>query len=147
MTSDDEIIHQALNILTARLKEPGVSLSSPDAVKQFLRLKLASKDHEVFAVLFLDVKNRLIAYEEMFRGTLTHTSVYPRELVKAAMLHNAASVIYSHNHPSGSASPSDADRLLTTAMRNALELIDVRSLDHIIVAGASTYSFAEHGDI
>lgn len=147
MTSDDEIIQQALNILTARLKEPGVSLSSPDAVKQFLRLKLASKDHEVFAVLFLDVKNRLIAYEEMFRGTLTHTSVYPRELVKAAMLHNAASVIYSHNHPSGSASPSDADRLLTTAMRNALELIDVRSLDHIIVAGASTYSFAEHGDI
>lgn len=147
MTSDDEIIQQALNILTARLKEPGVSLSSPDAVKQFLRLKLASKDHEVFAVLFLDVKNRLIAYEEMFRGTLTHTSVYPRELVKTAMLHNAASVIYSHNHPSGSASPSDADRLLTTAMRNALELIDVRSLDHIIVAGASTYSFAEHGDI
>lgn len=147
MTSDDEIIQQALNILTARLKEPGVSLSSPDAVKQFLRLKLASKDHEVFAVLFLDVKNRLIEYEEMFRGTLTHTSVYPRELVKAAMLHNAASVIYSHNHPSGSASPSDADRLLTTAMRNALELIDVRSLDHIIVAGASTYSFAEHGDI
>jgi len=147
MTSDDAIIEQALNILTARLKEPGVSLSSPDSVKQFLRLKLASKDHEVFAVLFLDVKNRLVAFEEMFRGTLTHTSVYPREIVKAALKHNAASVIYSHNHPSGSTSPSDADRLLTTAMRNALELVDIRSLDHIIVAGVSTYSFAEHGDI
>jgi DNA repair protein RadC len=147
MTSDDEIIQLALNILTARLKEPGVSLSSPDAVKQFLRLKLASKDHEVFAVLFLDVKNRLIAYEEMFRGTLTHTSVYPRELVKTAMLHNAASVIYSHNHPSGMATPSDADRLLTNAMSKALEMVDVRSLDHIIVAGANTYSFAEHGEL
>ena len=147
MTSDDEIIQKALNILTARLKEPGASLSSPDAVKQFLRLKLASKDHEVFAVLFLDVKNRLIAYEEMFRGTLTHTSVYPRELVKTAMLHNAASVIYSHNHPSGMATPSDADRLLTNAMSKALEMVDVRSLDHIIVAGANTYSFAEHGEL
>lgn len=135
MTSDDEIIQQALNILTARLKEPGVSLSSPDAVKQFLRLKLASKDHEVFAVLFLDVKNRLIAYEEMFRGTLTHTSVYPRELVKAAITPLRLS-IRTIIHPVRllQAMPT---AYLTTAMRNALELIDVRSLDHIIVAGAN----------
>lgn len=147
MTSDDDIIAQALSIISVRLKVPGATLSNPTDVKNFLRLKLALKEHEVFAVLFLDVKNRLIAYDEMFTGTLTHTSVHPREVMKRAILLNAASVIYSHNHPSGSPDPSESDRLLTSHLRKAMDLIDVRSLDHIIVAGSTTYSFAENFDI
>jgi DNA repair protein RadC len=147
MASDDEIIAQALRILLGRLQDPGVSLSSPGAVKDFLRLKISEYDHEVFAVLYLDVKNRLIAYEELFRGTLTHTSVYPREIVKNALKHNAASVIFSHNHPSGSVSPSEADLRLTSALRTALSTVDIRTLDHIVVAGSLTHSFAEHGEL
>ena len=127
--------------------QAGASLSSPDAVRLYLRLQLARQAHESFLVLFLDVKNRLIASEEMFRGTLTHTSVYPREVVKAALSHNAASVLLAHNHPSGAAEPSEADLILTRALMQALALIDVRVLDHFIVAGASVHSFAEHGQL
>lgn len=125
----------------------GEILSSPQAVKHYLQLLLGARSHESFAVLFVDVKNRLIASEELFRGSLTHTSVYPREVVKAALGHNAASVIFAHNHPSGTPEPSAADRSLTQALKQALSLVDVRVLDHFIVAGRQVYSFAEHGEI
>ncbi|MDO9420028.1 MAG: DNA repair protein RadC [Herminiimonas sp.] len=127
--------------------QAGVTLSSPQAVKQYLQLLLGGKAYESFAVLFLDVKNRLIACEELFRGTLTHTSVYPREIVKVALAHNAASVILAHNHPSGAPEPSAADHTLTQALKQALALIDVRVLDHFVVAGKHVYSFTEHGQL
>jgi DNA repair protein RadC len=120
-------------------------LASPGAVKDFLRLKLRDQSFESFACLFLDAQNRLVAFEELFRGTLTQTSVYPREVVKAALRHNAASVILTHNHPSGVAEPSLQDQALTRTLAEALSLIDVKVLDHIIVAGSSTLSFAERG--
>jgi DNA repair protein RadC len=123
------------------------TLSSPDAVKRYLRLLLSAKPYESFAVLFLDVKNRMIASEELFRGTLSHASVYPREVVKAALKHNAASIILAHNHPSGECEPSAADITLTQTLRQALELIEVKTLDHFIVAKSKVYSFAEHGQI
>jgi DNA repair protein RadC len=125
----------------------GVTLSSPQAVKQYLQLLLGGRSYESFAVLFLDVKNRLIASEELFRGTLTHTSVYPREVLKAALSHNAAGIIIAHNHPSGTPDPSAADKTLTQALKQALALVDVRVLDHFIVAGRHVYSFAEHGQL
>jgi DNA repair protein RadC len=127
--------------------QAGVTLDSPHTVKQYLQLTLGGKAHESFAVLFLDVKNRLLACEELFRGTLTQASVYPREVVKAALAHNAASVILAHNHPSGTPDPSAADHSLTHALKTALGLVDVRVLDHFIVAGRHVYSFAEHGGI
>lgn len=127
--------------------QAGVTLSSPQAVKQYLQLLLGGKAYESFAVLFLDVKNRLIASEELFRGTLTHTSVYPREIVKVALSHNAASVILAHNHPSGTPEPSAADHTLTQTLKQALALIDVRVLDHFVVAGKHVYSFTEHGQL
>jgi DNA repair protein RadC len=125
----------------------GEALGSPDAAMQYLRLCMGRQPHESFRVLFLDVKNRLLASEEMFRGTLTHTSVYPREVVKAALAHNAASVMLAHNHPSGAPDPSEADLLLTRALVQALSLVDVRVLDHFIVAGPHVHSFAEHGQL
>ena len=126
---------------------PGHELHSPDTVKQYLRMHLSRQRHESFVVLFLDVKNRLIACEEMFRGTLTHTSVYPREVVKAALARNAAGLMLAHNHPSGTPEPSEADLLLTRALVQALALIDVRILDHFVVAGPHVHSFAEHGQL
>jgi DNA repair protein RadC len=125
----------------------GPSLGSPDAVRQYLRLSMGRQQHESFTILFLDVKNRLLSCDEMFRGTLTHTSVYPREVVKAALAHNAASVMLAHNHPSGSTEPSEADLQLTKALVQALGLVDVRVLDHFVVAGNNVHSFAEHGQI
>ena len=125
----------------------GALLSSPDAVKQYLQLVLCSKKHESFIALFLDVKNRLIATEELFRGTLTRASVYPREVVKAALRHNAASLLLAHNHPSGSPEPSAADLALTQTLKQALSLIDVSILDHFIIAGNRHYSFTEHGKL
>ena len=122
------------------------ALSSPGAVRDWLRLSLASLPHEVFLVLWLDAQNRLIASEKLFRGTLTQTSVYPREVVKQALLRNAAAAILAHNHPSGVAEPSAADELLTRNLKQALALVDVRVIDHFIVAGnASPLSFAERG--
>jgi DNA repair protein RadC len=120
-------------------------LNSPQKVRDYLRLTLAHLQHEVFVALFLDTQNRLIAQEELFRGTLAQTSVYPREIVKSALRHNAGAVIFAHNHPSGLAEPSRADELLTRTLKSALELIEVRVLDHIIVAGAASVSFAERG--
>ncbi|MFL6676576.1 MAG: DNA repair protein RadC [Massilia sp.] len=123
------------------------SLCSPDAVKTYLRSKFGCQPHESFIVLFLDVKNRLIDSQEMFTGTLTHTSVYPREVVKAALRRNAAGVMLAHNHPSGVSEPSDADLRLTTALVQALALVDVRVLDHFVVAGSQVHSFAENGQL
>lgn len=123
------------------------ALCSPQAVRQFLRSQFALQTHESFMVLFLDVKNRLINCEEMFRGTLTHTGVYPREVVKAALRRNAAAVILAHNHPSGVAEPSEADLRLTGALVQALSLVDVRVLDHFVVAGTQVHSFAESGQL
>ena len=123
------------------------AMSSPGAAKDYLRLLLANRGHEVFVVLFLDVQNRVIACEEMFRGTLTQTSVYPREVVKRTLELNAAAVILAHNHPSGNVDPSRADEVLTQTLRAALALVDARVLDHFIVAGNgnSILSMAERG--
>ena len=120
-------------------------LASPAQVRDFLTLHFAGQSHESFIVLFLDAQNRLLGAEELFRGTLTQTSVYPREIVKRTLEVNAASVIFAHNHPSGVAEPSRADELLTANLRQALGLIDVKVLDHFIVAGAKAASLAERG--
>ncbi|MEJ1959923.1 MAG: DNA repair protein RadC [Nitrosomonadales bacterium] len=120
-------------------------LNAPSAVRDCLRIHFAGREYESFVGLFLDAQNRLIAGDELFRGTLTQTSVYPREVVKAALRHNAAAVIFAHNHPSGVPEPSQADRMLTDALKQALALVDVRVLDHFIVAGSQTMSFAERG--
>jgi DNA repair protein RadC len=138
------IITKALSLLTAEIRTAD-ALATPQAVKDFLRLKLATKPHEVFAVLYLDCQNRLIEYTEMFRGTLTQTSVYPREVVKEALNQNAASVILCHNHPSGASTPSRADELLTRTLKDALALVDVRVLDHLIVTTGDAFSMAERG--
>ncbi|QNA90166.1 DNA repair protein RadC [Massilia sp. Dwa41.01b] len=123
------------------------SLCSPDVVKAYLRAKFGLQTYESFVVLFVDVKNRLIDVQEMFRGTLTHASVYPREVVVAALRRNASGVLLAHNHPSGVAEPSDADLALTQALREALALVDIRVLDHFVVAGTQVHSFAEHGQL
>ncbi len=120
-------------------------LDAPAKVKDYLRLQIGCRRHEVFAVLFLDAQNRLIALEEMFRGTLTQTSVYPREVVKRALDLHAAALILAHNHPSGAAEPSRADEYLTQTLNSALALVDVRVLDHFVVARTEVVSFAERG--
>ena len=120
-------------------------LNSPQQVRNYLCLKLGHLTREVFVVLFLDAQNRVVTNEELFSGTLTQASVYPREVVKRALHHNAASVIFAHNHPSGIAQQSQADELLTQQLKQALALVDVRVLDHFIVAGNTTLSFAERG--
>ncbi len=121
------------------------ALSNPRAVRDYLRTTLSRLPHEVFVAVFLTAQNRVIQVEELFRGTLTQTSVYPREVVKRALAHNAASVILAHNHPSGEATPSQADRALTKTLAEALALVDVRVLDHFIVAPGASMSFAEQG--
>jgi DNA repair protein RadC len=140
------VLELARRAITEEL-QTGVTLSSPQAVRRYLHLLLAHKAYECFVVLFLDAKNRLIASEEMFRGTLTHASVYPREVVKAALSHNAASVLLAHNHPSGTSAPSAADLHLTQSLKQALDLVDVRALDHFVIGGSEVYSFAEHGEM
>jgi len=120
-------------------------LNRPAAVRDYLRIHFANREYESFVVLFLDAQSRLIAASELFRGTLTQTSVYPREIVKEALRHNAGAVILSHNHPSGVVEPSVQDRALTRTLTEALALVDVKVLDHFVVAGPSTLSFAERG--
>ncbi len=122
-----------------------ISFNSPNVVKDYLRLVLGGRQQEVFMVLFLDAQHRLLASEELFHGTLTQTSVYPREVVKRALIHNAAAVMLSHNHPSGLAEPSSSDRSLTEALKQALCLVDVRVLDHIVIGEQEALSFAERG--
>lgn len=151
-SSEEGVSHQkcavAKELVRRFLEEElkcGDALNSPGAVRDYLKLLLNAHEHEVFVVIFLDAQNRVIADEEMFRGTLTQTSVYPREVVKAALKHNAGSVIFAHNHPSGVPEPSQSDRLLTDTLKQALSLIDVRVLDHFIVAGSEAVSLAELG--
>jgi DNA repair protein RadC len=138
------VFEMARRALSQRLKERE-AFHTPGAVKQYLQLQLAHKNHEVFAVLFLDHQNRMLAMEELFRGTLSQTSVYPREVVLRALHHQAAAVVLSHNHPSGSVQPSRADEHLTQTLKAALALVDVRVLDHIIVCQGETLSMAERG--
>jgi len=121
------------------------ALTSPGAVRDYLRLAIAEREHEVFVCLWLDAQHRVLRFEELFRGTLTQTSVYPREIVKAGLRANAAAVIFAHNHPSGAAQPSRADELLTRNLKDALALVDVKVLDHFVVAGNQALSFAERG--
>lgn len=142
---DAALIAAALSCIEARFAGKRECLSSPNAVRDYLRLLLAPLPHEVFMALLLDAQNRLIAVEELFRGTLTQTSVYPREVVKLALRHNAAGIIFAHNHPCGIAEPSHADELITGALKHALALVDVKVLDHFIVAGSGCISFAERG--
>ncbi|MSQ70330.1 MAG: DNA repair protein RadC [Betaproteobacteria bacterium] len=139
------VIRRALKVLEAELREPGVAMSGPGTVRDYLRLKLMRKEREVFLVLYLDSQNRVIRTEEMFQGTLTQTSVHPREVVRGALACNAAAVIFAHNHPSGVAQQSLADEMITKTLREALLLVDVHVLDHFIVAGAGTLSFSEKG--
>lgn len=138
------VLELARRCLSEQLRS-GAPLTSPSAVRDYLRLVLAAREHEVFLALFADAQHRVLCAEELFRGTLTQTSVYPREVVKAALRVNAAAVIFAHNHPSGVAQPSQADELLTRTLKDALALVDVRVLDHFIVAGHQTLSFAERG--
>ena len=138
----------ALELAKRSLREQltsGCALTSPGAVRDYLKLALGGRPHEVFVCLWLDAQHRVTKCEELFRGTLTQTSVYPREVVKAALSVNAAAVIFAHNHPSGAAQPSQADELLTRNLKDALALVDVRVLDHFIVAGPQAISFAERG--
>ncbi|MEK9951840.1 MAG: DNA repair protein RadC [Curvibacter sp.] len=138
------VLELARRALAEQLRERA-ALDSPQAVKDYLQLQLASKKHECFAVLFLDNQHRLLALEEMFRGTLAQTSVYPREVVLRALHHHAAAVVLAHNHPSGTVQPSRADETLTQALQAALSLVDVRVLDHVIVAPGLALSMAEKG--
>jgi DNA repair protein RadC len=138
------VLELARRAMAQRLQERTV-FDTPGAVKQYLQLHLAARPHEVFCVLFLDVQNRLLEMEELFRGTLSQTSVYPREVVKRALHHGAAAVVLAHNHPSGSVQPSRADEALTQTLKAALALVDVRVLDHIIIGQGETLSMAERG--
>ena len=140
------VLEMAKRALGEQLKQ-GPLLSSPKAVRDYLRLQIGAKPYEVFFALFLDAQNRLIDAQELFRGTLTQTSVYPREVVKHALAFNAAAVVFAHNHPSGVAEPSRADEMLTQTLQSALNLVDIRTLDHFIVAGNAVYSFSEHGKL
>jgi DNA repair protein RadC len=138
------VIELARRAMAQQLKEREV-FGSPEAVKQYLQLHLAHRPHEVFAVLFLDAQNRLVAMEELFRGTLTQTSVYPREVVRRALQLESAAVVLAHNHPSGTVQPSRADEALTQTLKSALALVDVRVLDHVVVAPGDALSMAEKG--
>jgi DNA repair protein RadC len=139
----EEVIERALQILERRII--GEPLDDPKRVRDYLRLKIGALEHEVFSVIFLDTHHRVIAYEELFRGTLSQTSVYPREVVKRSLHHNAGAVIFAHPHPSGVAEPSRSDELLTKALKDALALVDVRVLDHFVVTHSHVVSFAETG--
>ncbi|OAI13186.1 DNA repair protein [Methylomonas koyamae] len=143
MANEQDVILEAIQIYN-RTFSRGKALTSPDEARDCIKLKLAPYEHEVFLCLFLDNQHRVIACDELFRGTIDGASVYPREVVKAALHHNAAALIIAHNHPSGISEPSQADRAITAKLKEALALIDVRVLDHFIV-GETVYSFAEHG--
>ena len=139
-----EIIAAARRAMTRRVHR-GTAMSSPRAVREFLAVKLGTLEHEIFAVLLLDTRHRLIEYVELFRGTINGASVHPREVVKLALARNAAALVLAHPHPSGSPEPSQADELITHRLKEALALVDIAVLDHVIVAGGETVSFAERG--
>ena len=140
----DEILEAARTILAHRVRR-GAAISNPRHTRDYLRLHLAPRDHEVFAILFLDNRHRVIEFVPLFRGTVDGASVYPREVVKEALHRNAAAVILAHNHPSGVAEPSQADELITHRLRDALALVDIRILDHLVITGDTVVSFAERG--
>ena len=141
---ENNVIAQGLAILSRRMRAND-QLSSPESVRDYLRMSLSGREHEVFVVVLLDSQHRVLRCEEMFRGTLTQTSVYPREVVKTALAASVASVIFAHNHPSGASEPSQADELLTRELKAALALVDVKVLDHFVIAGTQSLSFAERG--
>lgn len=144
--SESRTVYRALSIVKKAIVQHGVAMSTPYAVRDYLKLELALEEREVFVCVWLDSQNRVVEAERMFVGTLAQTSVHPREIVKAALKHNAAAVILDHNHPSGHHDPSPADMTLTSELKRVLALVDVRVLDHFIVAGdAIPVSFAEHG--
>lgn len=143
---DEVVVARAMEILEARMYQSGPVMDNPGAVKDYLRIKMMPHTkQEVFGVLFLDSQNKVIQYREMFYGTLTQTSVYPREVARIALELGAAAVILTHNHPSGSVEPSRADIQLTSTLKTALAMLDVRVLDHIIVGGTAVLSMAEKG--
>ncbi|NOH28990.1 RadC family protein [Vibrio mediterranei] len=139
----NELLERAAEALAAKYKREG-TFTNPTNVKEYLKLKLGAHDREVFAVMFLDNQHQLISFEELFFGTIDAASIYPREVLKAALNHNAAAVVFAHNHPSGIAEPSQADRRITQRLVDALTLVDIRVLDHIVV-GENCVSFAEKG--
>ncbi|OCH50146.1 MULTISPECIES: RadC family protein [Vibrio] len=139
----NELLERAAEALAAKYKREG-TFTNPTNVKEYLKLKLGAHDREVFAVMFLDNQHQLISFEELFFGTIDAASIYPREVLKAALNHNAAAVVFAHNHPSGIAEPSQADRRITQRLVDALKLVDIRVLDHIVV-GENCVSFAEKG--
>lgn len=143
--ADQQTVREALTLLESQLREPGASFTSSHAVRDWLRLQLASLEREEFTALFLDNQHRLIAHETLFTGTINHTQVHPREVIKSALKHNAAAIVLSHNHPSGYAEPGHADRLLTDHLKQALKLVDICLLDHLVVGGMDIVSFAERG--
>ncbi|CAB1208200.1 hypothetical protein SFB10_0434 [Serratia liquefaciens] len=143
--ADQQMVREALTLLECKLREPGALFTSSHAVRDWLRLQLASLEREEFTALFLDNQHRLIAHETLFTGTINHTQVHPREVVKAALKHNAAAILVAHCHPSGHAEPSDADRRITERLRQALDLMDIRLLDHLVVGGMEIVSLAERG--
>jgi len=143
-TEKATVINLALDILTER-HSPGQALTSPTDTTKYLRIKLADYKNEVFCALFLDNRHRVLAFEELFFGTINGASVHPRVVVQRAMEINAGAVIFAHNHPSGIAEPSHADRTLTKRLKDALGFVDVRVLDHIVVGTGETTSFAETG--
>jgi DNA repair protein RadC len=141
-------VHAVLEMSRRALRERlerGPALNSPQTVRDYLRLRLQGLAHEVFVAVFLDAQNRVLEVEELFRGTLTQTSVFPREIVKRALHFNAAAIIFAHNHPSGVAEPSRADEALTQTLKQTLALVDVKVLDHFVVGGDCAMSFAERG--
>ena len=144
-TTEQEYVVKRALLLIARDLQKGLSFCSPTAVKDFCCLSLQGLEHEVFAVMFLTSQHQLLNFEILFTGTLAQTSVYPREVVKKALYHNAGAVVLAHNHPSGVAEPSRADEYLTTTLKTALALVDVRVIDHIVVAGPNAVSLAERG--
>lgn len=141
----DEVINAAKHIMESMMEQRDIVLTSPDLVRQYLMMRLGREEREIFCVLFLDNQNRLIAAEDMFMGTIDGASVYPREVVKVALKHNAAAVMLAHNHPSGVVEPSRADQQITQRLQAALQLIDVRVLDHFVVSDTESMSFAERG--
>ena len=143
--SAQHTIREAITLLERQLREPGASFTSSHAVRDWLRLHLAPLEREALTVLWLDNQHRLIAHDRLFLGTINTITVHPREVVKAALRHNAAAVILAHNHPSGHAEPSDADRHITERLKNALALVDIRTLDHLVIGGMDIVSFAERG--
>ncbi|HGN9109613.1 TPA: DNA repair protein RadC [Enterobacter hormaechei] len=143
--TDQQTIRTAMTLLECQLREPGAPFTSSSSVRDWLRLQLATLDREAFTVLWLDNQHRLIAHDTLFLGTINSITVHPREVVKSGLKNNAAAAVLAHNHPSGEAEPSQADRLITERLKQALDLVDIRLLDHLVVGGMDIVSFAERG--